>query len=311
MKRILCIDGGGIKGALPASFLATIEETTGERVIDYFDLIAGTSTGGIIALGLGLGFSAAEVKAFYENDGPRIFSTFGLFASVRHVTKAKYEPTALREALQKILGDCRLGESATRLLIPAFDSTQGHVHIFKTSHHPRLEIDYRERAVDVALATAAAPTYFPAHQIEAGGYLVDGGVWANNPAGLAAVEAIGLLGWRPDEIRMLSLGCSSVPLDIPGAAGWATMNKGLISLFSGGQSSGALGTAKILLGHSDTSQRLFRIDPVVAEGTFALDNASKLQHLLGLGHTAARDFLPTFRAVFLGEKREAFEPCHR
>jgi hypothetical protein len=125
------------------------------------------------------------------------------------------------------------------------------------------------------------------------------------------VEAIGLLEWRPEEIRMLSLGCSSVPLDIPGAAGWVTMNKGLISLFSEGQSSGALGTAKILLGHSDTSQRLFRIDPVVAEGTFALDNASKLQHLVGVGHTAARDFLPTFRALFLGEKREAFEPCHR
>ena len=121
MKRILCIDGGGIKGALPASFLATIEEATGERVIDHFDLIAGTSTGGIIALGLGLGFSAAEVKAFYENDGPSIFATFGLFASVRHVTKAKYEPTALRDALQKILGERRLGESATRLLIPAFE----------------------------------------------------------------------------------------------------------------------------------------------------------------------------------------------
>ena len=141
--------------------------------------------------------------------------------------------------------------------------------------------------------------------------LVDGGVWANNPAGLAAVEAIGVLGWRPDEIRMLSVGCSSVPLDVPDAAGWATMSAGLISLFSEGQSSGALGTAKILLGHSDTRQRLFRIDPVVAAGTFSLDNASKLRHLIGVGHTAARDFLPTFRAMFLGEKREAFEPCHR
>jgi hypothetical protein len=133
----------------------------------------------------------------------------------------------------------------------------------------------------------------------------------DNPAGLAAVEAIGVLGWRPDEIRMLSVGCSSVPLDVPDAAGWATMSAGLISLFSEGQSSGALGTAKILLGHSDTRQRLFRIDPVVAAGTFSLDNASKLRHLIGVGHIAARDFLATFRAMFLGEKREAFEPCHR
>lgn len=168
MRRLLCIDGGGIKGALPASFLATIEEATGERLADCFDLVAGTSTGGIIALGLGLGFNAAEIKAFYENDGPGIFATFGMFASVRHVTKAKYDPVPLREALEKILGERCLGESTTRLLIPAFDSTLGRIHIFKTSHHPRFELDYKARAVDVALATAAAPTYFPAHQIEAG-----------------------------------------------------------------------------------------------------------------------------------------------
>jgi uncharacterized protein len=89
------------------------------------------------------------------------------------------------------------------------------------------------------------------------------------------------------------------------------MNAGLIALFSEGQSSGALGTAKILLGHSETTPRLFRIDPAVAAGKFSLDNASKLRHLIGVGHTAARDFLPTFRAMFFGNKREAFEPCHR
>jgi uncharacterized protein len=61
MRRILSIDGGGIKGALPASFLATIEKTTGEPIVDHFDLIAGTSTGGIIALGLGLGFTASTI----------------------------------------------------------------------------------------------------------------------------------------------------------------------------------------------------------------------------------------------------------
>jgi hypothetical protein len=311
VRRILCIDGGGIKGTLPASFLSTVEEATGERIVDHFDLIAGTSTGGIIALGLGLGFGATEIKEFYENEGPSIFATFGFFASVRHVTKAKYDPTPLRKALHKIFAERRLGESATRLLIPAFNSTTGRVHIFKTSHHPRFEIDYQSRAVDVVLATAAAPTYFPAHQIDLGSYLVDGGVWAKNPAGLAAVEAVGVLGWQPAETRMLSLSCSGVPLDVPAAAGWATMNKGLLSLFSEGQSSAALGTAKILLGHSDVAPRLFRIDPIVANGTFSLDDAGKLKHLIGLGSTSARDFLPTFRAVFLGEKREAFEPCHR
>src|ERR1700747_136493 len=73
MKRILCIDGGGLKGALPAAFLAEIEEATGKRIVDHFDLIAGTSTGGIIAIGLGLGVPAAEILAFYRDCGPSIF----------------------------------------------------------------------------------------------------------------------------------------------------------------------------------------------------------------------------------------------
>ena len=73
MKRILAIDGGGIKGVFPAAFLATVEDTIKRNVADYFDLIVGTSTGGIIALGLGLGLSAKELLAFYEEHGPIIF----------------------------------------------------------------------------------------------------------------------------------------------------------------------------------------------------------------------------------------------
>jgi len=73
VKKILSIDGGGIKGVFPASFLASIEEQIGGKVSDYFDLIVGTSTGGIIALGLGLGFSAKDILSFYEERGPEIF----------------------------------------------------------------------------------------------------------------------------------------------------------------------------------------------------------------------------------------------
>ena len=154
MRRVLSIDGGGIKGALPASFLATIEESTGERINDHFDLIAGTSTGGIIALGLGLGFTASAIRDFYLDDGPKIFSTFGAFASLRQLRRAKYDPDPLRDALMRIFGDRLLGGSQTRLIIPAFDSTLGSVRVFKTSHHPRLEIDHRMKVIDVAMATA-------------------------------------------------------------------------------------------------------------------------------------------------------------
>lgn len=311
MRRILSIDGGGIKGAIPASFLATLERATGARVADHFDLIAGTSTGGIIALGLGLGFSAGEILAFYANEGPRIFATFGPFATLRQVRRSKYQPDALRSALEAILGSRRLGDSTTRLVIPAFDSTRGEVHVFKTSHHPRLEIDYRVRAVDVAMATAAAPTYFPAHQIEGGAMLVDGGIWANNPVGLTVVEGISVLNWPAANIRVLSLGCTNAPLDVPADMGYVANNLGIIELMFSGQSAGSVGTAKLLLGHNQLTPKLFRIDPTVAAGTFRMDDVSKFQHLVGLGEAVAREFLPTFRVAFQGAPRAPFVPCHR
>lgn len=82
-RRILCIDGGGIKGVFPASFLATVEDTIEDQIADYFDLIAGTSTGGIIALGLGLGMSARDILRFYEDEGPKIFGGSRLFKGIR------------------------------------------------------------------------------------------------------------------------------------------------------------------------------------------------------------------------------------
>jgi hypothetical protein len=261
-------------------------------------------------LGLGLGFSASAIRDFYLDDGPKIFSTFGAFASLRQIRRAKYDPDPLRDALTRILGERLLGESQTRLLIPAFDSTLGTVRVFKTSHHPRLEIDYTVKAIDIAMATAAAPTYFPAHQTEAGAILVDGGVWANNPVGFAVVESVAVLGWPADQIRVLSLGCTSVPLDVPANAGYLTHNVGIFDLLFQGQSAGSIGTAKLLIGDTAANPRLFRIDPVVAPGLFTLDDASKLRHLIGIGETAAREFLPTFRAVFLGDQKEAFVPNH-
>src|SRR5438034_3754911 len=114
MKRILAIDGGGIKGVFPASFLSVIEDSIGDNVADYFDLIVGTSTGGIIALGLGLGFSSAKILEFYEELGPAIFKGHHLIRWIRHIGVAKYSPKPLREALEQQFGARRLGESKTR-----------------------------------------------------------------------------------------------------------------------------------------------------------------------------------------------------
>jgi patatin-like phospholipase/acyl hydrolase len=212
-RRILSIDGGGIKGVFPASFLATVEDSIEGRVADYFDIIVGTSTGGIIALGLGLGLSASDILRFYEDSGPKIFGGNRLIRSIRRLRTAKYSNRLLRDALESVLGERKLGESSKRLVIPSLNLENGEVYIYKTAHHPRFERDYRMKAADVALATAAAPTFFPTHRSAVGTPLIDGGVWTNNPTGLAAVEAIGVLDWPKDSLRVLSLGCTSVVMD--------------------------------------------------------------------------------------------------
>src|SRR5437588_7420440 len=105
MKRILAIDGGGIKGVFPASFLASLEDSLGMNPAVFFDLISGTSTGGIIALGLGLGLSANAILSFYEQHGPQIFAGNRLLRFLRHVGFSKYSTEPLRKALESVFGD--------------------------------------------------------------------------------------------------------------------------------------------------------------------------------------------------------------
>ena len=169
-KRILVLDGGGIKGAFAASFLQTIEENTGKKIADHFDLIAGTSTGGIIALGLGLGMSANEITQFYVNDGPRIFGQQnpldehgwfsrcasklgGALSRGRQISAPKYDPSQLKKALERAFQSKRLGDSSVRLVIPAYHADKEDVYVFKTKHHQRFQMDWKESAVNVALVS--------------------------------------------------------------------------------------------------------------------------------------------------------------
>jgi len=311
MKKILTIEGGGIKGVFPASFLATIEETLGDNVANYFDLIVGTSTGGIIALGLGLGFSAKEILEFYENSGPQIFKGNRMLRLLRHIWISKYSQEPLKRALESIFDDRKLGESTKRLVIPSLDLETGKVHVYKTSHNPRLEQDYKLRVVDVALATAAAPTYFPTHRSAAGTPLVDGGLWANNPVGMAVVEAITLLDWPRDSLRVLSIGCIPEPLKVRLGRKWA-LGLGywgfkIVSVFMAAQSSASEGTAKLLAGH----ENVIRINPPVEAARFNLDVVKEIPSLKGLGYTEAREAIPSLRPIFFGEYVEKFTPCHR
>jgi patatin-like phospholipase/acyl hydrolase len=325
-RRVLSIDGGGIKGAMPAAFLSTIEETTGKRLVDHIDLIAGTSTGGLLALGLGLGLSASDLLAFYEEKGPGIFSQERAHGasilrrmrqhlnnrvrSARQIVLPKYKPAALRAALEEVFGNRTLGESQTRLVIPAFDRQRCCVHIFKTPHHERLSTDWKQRAVEVALATAAAPTYLPSHRLSNGISVLDGGIWANNPTGVAVVEAIGILDWDPRSLHVLSLGCTEAPSAPAEQSGTAALARQVADLFLLGQSRGAMGTAKLLMGADDAEQRLLRYQHVATPGEFELDAVDQIPALKGIGAALAREALPKVTEVFLNGAREPFVPFH-
>lgn len=301
-RKILTIDGGGIKGVFPAAFLAELEETTGKKISDHFDLIVGTSTGGIIALGLGLGIPANEILRFYEKHGPEIFAGNRLLRWIRHLGRVKYDSTALERALESIFENRLLGESKNRLVVPGTNST-GKVHIYKTSHHENFERDYLVKAVDVALGTSAAPTYFRVHKMKDGTHVLDGGVWANNPTGIAVVEALTILGWSRDSISVLSVGCTTQPLDI----GWVTkLSLGQLfwapkvaDLFMSSQSFSSHNTAQLLLGDNNINERVIRIDPPVASGQFALDKISEIPALRELGVLTAKEWLPKVSGFFV------------
>jgi len=317
-RRILCIDGGGILGTFPAACLAAIERHVANPIGSYFDLIAGTSTGGIIAIGLGLGHTASELLDLYEKRGPEIFDQgrgrFGnvvarKLRSARRIFATKYHPRALRSVLDEVLGERRIGDAKTRLLIPAWNPVARTVHIYKTAHHTRLRTDYRCLAVDAAMATAAAPTYFPRHVTRDAG-LTDGGTWANNPIALAVVEAIAVLGWPAHSLHVLSLGCLEETYGIAKYAGIGALGTKVIPLFMDGQSHGAMGIAKLLTGHEHERDAIHRIDHVVPRNRYRMDDARVIPDLTGLGNTLARDRFPALEPVFFHSPADAFAPFH-
>jgi len=195
--------------------------------------------------------------------------------------------------------------------VPSCNLDTGEVHIWKTSHHPRLERDYKVPAVEVALSTAAAPTYFPTHRSSAGIPLVDGGMWANNPIAVGLVEATGVLEWPRASVRVLSLGCTSTPLSTGilrnrplGGRYWRMK---VTEVLMAAQSSGALGMATHLI--ADRAN-LVRISPSVTH-SFTLDNVREIRSLKGLGDSEARKALPQLRPLFLTERADEFVPNHR
>lgn len=244
--KILSIDGGGIRGLYSARILQVFEERYRCRVVDHFDLLCGTSTGGIIALGLAVGMSAAEIAKFYTEYGPGIFPpSYQFFRGIKQILgHGKYDNQALKNALTEKFGEKRIKDSQSLLCIPSHSITHARPYIFKYDHREgNLGRDNEIKMVDVALATSAAPTYLPV--VEIGGehnQFVDGGVCANNPAMVGLLEALKYFVGEDKgfaKAKMLSIGTLSPPagrlvqkMKRRGAIHW----KGdLIGLFSEGQ----------------------------------------------------------------------------
>jgi len=161
--------------------------------------------------------------------------------------------------------------------------------------------------VDVALATSAAPTYFPTHRSEQQMLLIDGGIWANNPTGLAVVEALTLLNIPRTEIEVLSLGCTHEISDFThGGSGELQWARRALDCALLGQSFGSMGTAAMFLGH----EKILRISPPVSKGRFALDSAKGIDQLEALGRFEARKGLPELTKRFFGTPAPAFVPSN-
>lgn len=224
--KILSIDGGGIKGLYSATILRHLEEKFECRLSDYFDMFCGTSTGGLIALALSLKIPAAQICDFYDKEGPKIFQTFRKIefmgkkysnGTVKQlVNGGKFSDKNLKEALVKIFGEVKLGESNNLLCIPSYNVTEARPFIFKYDHKEGdMHRDNKAFYVDVALATSAAPTYFPMVEIPYydNKQFIDGGVWGNNPTLVGYLEALQYFvgkGKRYKKLKILSVSSLSL-----------------------------------------------------------------------------------------------------
>jgi patatin-like phospholipase/acyl hydrolase len=287
--RILCLDGGGIKGVFTAAALARIEDQTKMKVVDHFDLICGTSTGGILAIGLSMGLSAEDLLKFYRQRGAIIFPAMSLVERSAGLLRQlffgpKLSHHVLKQELSTVLKNCKFGQAKCRLAIPSYDAVRGRIYVFKTPHNSRFVNDIDTPAVDVALATSAAPTYFAAAAANRDGRFVDGGVWANSPVMVALVEAVSFLNIPLGDIDILSIGSTMQPFSIAknqraSALKW---NIGLVNLMFEAQAEAAQAQAKLLL-----NGRVHRVNFVSTANRFSLDNASEraIGDLTNLGWT--------------------------
>ncbi|SBV98146.1 Patatin [uncultured Alphaproteobacteria bacterium] len=300
--QILSLTGGGYLGLYTACVLAALEDRAGEPLGRRFDLIAGTSIGGILALALAYEVPMAAVRDAFAERGREIFSDRDvprsrlqrLRRSWKGIAAPRYSPTPLARLIEEFLGQATLGAAKHPALVPAVNLSRGETRLFRTPHHPAHAADGAVRALDAAMATAAAPLFFPLAR-HRGDLYMDAGVYADCPDALALHEAEHFLEQRREDVAMLSIGTMTAGFAVPpatraeiGALAWMAKRRMIYTVLSAQQH-----LSRTLMAES-LGERFLRIDRDNPESTWEiidLDVAgpNAVRTLLGIGAEAAAD----------------------
>ena len=290
IRRVLSIDGGGIRGIIPAMVIAHIERKLGKPAHELFDLMVGTSTGGILALGLsrpGSGrqaqFSARRVVKLYEEQGNKIFeySLWRKLRTVGGILEEAYSHEVLEDILGKYFAGAKLGNCEVPTMVTSYDIQNRRTVFLKSWHADHQSLLCR----DAARATSAAPTYFEPKPLDTGdaaSVLIDGGIFMNSPSVSAYAEARKL--FPGDSFAVLSLGTGELTRPIPfeeartwGSALWVMS---LLDCMFDGVSKAADHQMQLFLG-----ERYQRLQTPLDNANDDMDDASK-ENIANLKKTA-------------------------
>lgn len=329
--------GGGLRGAFAIGFLAEIEDRIDGDLSDYFDLVAGTSTGAITAAAICRGTSANQMQAFYEKHGRSIFharppmvprpSVRWLYPVAKRLVRSKvgrnlddffrsrYCPQMLEASMVEGFGTETMRDMRRcRLIIPSVNLSDGITCVFRTPHLPLDRPEYDWKISDIILAATAAPTYFPHKTMDDGKDYADGGLWAIDPGVVALAESArilkcdqgqedwedGSVGLDTSQIEMLSLGTgrSTYSLAAPGAdAGMLFWSRHVADVMGISQVQGTQLPLEIVLG-----RRYRQFDFELKDPSWTLDNVDAMDDIFAIGRQRGAEAFESLASCFFEEK---------
>ena len=337
MFRILSLAGGGLRGAFAIGLLEVLEQRISQPLSEYFDLIAGTSTGSITATALCSGMTMRQVREFYEEHSARIFHPREpylpknplrtIYPLVRKIVQrrgqntdnffqSRYCPYSLTSAMEEGFGERTLRDARQcRLVVPTVNLSKGVTAVLRTPHLPMEHESLDWRLADVIVASSAAPTYFPHKRMPDGNDYVDGGLWAIDPGVVALAEAVKITElccrtadspFDLQEVSMLSIGTGQATYSLAppdGDAGMLFWGQHIANVMSVSQVQGAQLPLKIVLG-----DRYRQIDFPLEDPSWTLDNVRMAAQLFDLGHQRGTEVFESIREAFLNEPTSPYSP---